>query len=217
LAIVGIFQAVLLCKTLKFVGRQTHEMKRQRSVMHLQWKALKDQVEMAKNQFSISHRPWVTVSGEIETGLLIFEGTGAKVTVSFALKNGGTAPALETTNMNQGLIFGPLPRTPEETRKVISCDRGDAFLPAGVGTLILPNETYKVHLPLEIPQGQIVANARSQEVWFTICIRYKDEHGNNHGTGLLWRFVSDDGKRTIEPRGAVRGNFERIGIGNESY
>jgi hypothetical protein len=40
-------------------------MKRQHGVMHLQWKSLKDQVEIAKNQFSISHRPWVTVSGEI--------------------------------------------------------------------------------------------------------------------------------------------------------
>lgn len=216
LVIIGGFGVCFALRTLKAIERQT-------KATEIAANAARDSANVAdrtlketQKQFSISHRPWVTVSGEIETGLLIFDDASAKVTVSFVLKNGGTSPALETTNVNQGLIFGSPPKTPEDTRKVISCGREEAFLPAGFGILILPNDTHTVkQLLLQTRQGQVASS--SQEVWFTICVRYKDEHGNSHGTGLLWRFVSDEGKRMIEPRGAVKGTFERIGVGNESY
>jgi len=50
LAIVGILQAVLLCKTLKFVRRQTHEMKRQRIVMRRQLSTIQGQLSVMERQ-----------------------------------------------------------------------------------------------------------------------------------------------------------------------
>ena len=50
LTIVGGFQAVLLCKTLRFVRSQTHEMKRQRIVMRRQLSTMQGQLSIMERQ-----------------------------------------------------------------------------------------------------------------------------------------------------------------------
>ncbi len=50
LVAVGGFQVWLLCRTLLFTRRQSHEMKRQRVYMRFQWKAMQDQVGKMERQ-----------------------------------------------------------------------------------------------------------------------------------------------------------------------
>jgi hypothetical protein len=66
-------------------------------------------------------------------------------------------------------------------------------------------------------QGAIPPNTGRWNIWFPLCIRYKDEIGNFHGTGLLWQFVSSKGEPAVPPLGSTTGSFKQIGVGNESY
>jgi hypothetical protein len=195
----------------------------------LQWSILSGQLGESQKEFTSSHRPWVNVSGSVQiAGPLVFENTGAHVSVSYVLKNGGTAPALGTIQINKGLIVGPMPRTPEEIRQTIDCSKPTILPPSGlpgtianasnIGLLILPGDADEIKdYTLATQRNQPVPSTGLQEVWFPLCIRYKDERGDFHGTGLLWRFISSDGKREVVPMGSIQGTFERIGVGNESY
>jgi len=209
LLVAGIFGIVVAICTLLVIRRQT-------KATEVAATAAQNEIASLDRQFSISHRPWVSVSGEIKNSPLVFSDRGAHVTVSFTIKNAGSAPALGVGTMNGGLIVGPMPRTPEQARTAI----GLRLIPPNVsdiaGILILPNDSYEIKaLQLTTPKEQITKEP--QEVWFTLCIWYKDEMGSPHGTGLLWRFDSDRGESLIRPVEAVLGSFTRIGIGNESY
>ncbi|HLV95735.1 MAG TPA: hypothetical protein VKS44_11130 [Candidatus Acidoferrales bacterium] len=217
LAVTSLLQVWLLRRTLIFARRQTHEIKRQRSYMRLQWKAMRDQIESADKQFLMSHRPWVTVFGKIENQDLVFNEREASIAISLVLKNGGTAPALNTVIVNQGLIFGPMPSTPAETRLAIDCGQRQSLFPINneTGALLLPNDTQPTDTTL---RTQTPINDRQpQEVWFSLCIRYTDEKGIAHGTGLLWKFIHVNGSHEIQPYGTVRGRFMQIHVGNEAY
>ncbi len=152
---------------------------------------------------------------------------GAHISISYTLKNGGTAPAIGTFTIGSGLIVGPMPRTPEETRRIIDCGKVTRTpRPGGmpptidkfsgdVGVLILPGDTQEIKSTLHTPKGQTKVT-RPQEVWFPLCIRYKDDLGDYHGTGVLWKFVADGGNE-IQGVESVEGSFKQIGIGNEAY
>jgi hypothetical protein len=206
-------------KTLKTIKEQTAVTRKTADAAKESAEAATTQIDVMKSQFSISHRPWVNISGAIKTDSpLVFDDTGAYISISDTLKNGGTAPALGTTQMNQGLIIGPMPRTPEETRQKIDCSKGGFSIISNVaGVLILPGDTVEFkNLKLNSQPRQAIPNVGPQEIWFTLCIQYKDESGDFHGTGLLWRFDPAD-EKPILPRGSVHGVFTQIGIGNESY
>lgn len=219
LAITSMLQVWLLCRTLVFARRQTHEIKRQRSYMRLQWKAMRDQINLAEKQFLLTNRPWVTVTGAIQNGDLFVDDRGlVSISISYSVKNGGAAPAIGTMVLNSELIIGPLPRSPLEARQTINCSKNpDFILSSMVGVLVIPGDSFETKDYLV--QTRILQDfTQPQEVWFTQCIRYTDELGELHGTGLLWRFESD-GERAFRIRKSsmLRGQFVRIGIGNESY
>jgi hypothetical protein len=220
LAFVGIVGIGVAIWTVRIIKRQTEATEDAAKAAADSVEAIHRQAGIMEHQFAISHRPWVTVSGEMQTnGPLVFDDSGAHISISYFVKNGGIAPAIGTVTMMSALVVGPMPQTPEAARQVIGCEKSPANQISNTfGIPILPNDTYEVkRFLLETQQRQAIAAVEPQEVWFTICIRYKDELGNAHGTGLLWRFDSSDGKRAILPKGSVQGTFTRIGFGNESY
>lgn len=220
LTLVGVGGVFIAIGTLSKIKVQAIETARSAKAAADSVEAINRQAGIMERQFSISHRPWVTVSGGIKTnGPLVFDNSGAHVSISYLVRNGGIAPAIGTLTMMSALFVGPMPRTPDEARRAIGCGNNSAGLSGNsIGVLILPNDAYEVsNFPLHTQQGQPVNYTEPQEVWFTICIRYTDELGNPHGTGLLWRFDSSGGERSILPKGAVQGQFTQIGFGNESF
>lgn len=219
LVITSALQVWLLCRTLAFVRRQTHEIKRQRGFMRLQWKAMQGQIDLAERQFLLTHRPWVSVTGTIENGYLAIDERGlASISISYSVKNGGAAAAIATVVLHSELRVEPMPKTPEKARAEIGCGKNGFRASSGtMGILVLPGDSFEIKdfiLQCRINPG----SDGPQEVWFTQCISYTDELGGVHGTGLLWRF-DPDGNRTIQVRKPtiVQGRFTRIGFGNESY
>src|ERR1039457_1859544 len=98
----------------------------QYSVTRGQLTKMQKQLDQSDMQFSMSHRPWVTVlPGSVQTNdPLIFDTTGAHVSVSYTLKNGGTAPAIGTFTMSPGLVLldSKTTRDMDYFRQMIGCD-----------------------------------------------------------------------------------------------
>lgn len=196
----------------------------------LQWIILKGQLDETAKEFAASHRPWVTVSGPVQAnGPLIIDDTGVHISISYTIKNGGTAPAIGMFTIGPGLVVGQMPSTPQATRQMIDCEIPTVTPAVGmpgtidkasnvVGLLVLPGDVYEIKgYTLRAPRGQAVFGIRAQSVLFPLCIRYKDDLGSFHGTGVMWRFVASGDQREIVPRGSIEGRFEQLGIGNISY
>lgn len=186
------------------------------------------QVEDGEKQFSVSHRPWVNISDPIQVaGPLVFDGTGIHVPISYILKNGGATPAIGVFTIISDLRVGPIPKTPQEARQIMDCGKiintpskeepGTVDkLSNDYGVLLFPNGIDKIKYTLKTPERQFISD-NIREVWFSICIRYKDENGDFHGTSMIWKFVPIDKKQTILEMGSYQGTFEQITVGYEAY
>jgi hypothetical protein len=181
------------------------------------------QLTEIRNEFRSSHRPWVNVDQLQLNGPLVFDADGVHVSVSFALKNGGAAPASGTLIFGSKLLVREtMPVIAEDIRRVIDCEptaaNGFSATSDVAGYLMLPGETRELEdFTVHTPTGQLFPAFSAQEVWLPLCIRYKDDMGQAHATGLLWSFVSADGHEKIRPTGSVNGKFIQVAIGNVSY
>lgn len=198
--------AIIAARALIVYGGQLHVMSGQLAEM--------------KTEFSVSHRPWVSVeSGQIRSnGMVRFDRQGGHISLSYTLKNGGTAPAIGTWVQTR-LISRRMPTTKDDARIIINCGP-DGNQPTDTvnsnvfGTLMLPNDTR------QNGDGATLVDKPSSdtEILLPVCIRYKDENGGLHATGLIWLFRSFYKSRDgIIPGSTLQGQFVQLGIGNFSY
>jgi hypothetical protein len=177
------------------------------------------QLTEIRNEFRSSHRPWVDVVKMQPNGPLVFDADGAHVSVSFVLKNGGAAPASGVLIFGSKLMIREtMPVMAEDIRRVIDCEptaaNGLAAASDMAGFLLLPGEPREVlEDTVDTPTRQLFPAFSAQEVWLPLCIRYKDDMGHAHATGLLWSFISADGHEKIRPSGSVSGKFIQAPIG----
>ncbi len=180
-----------------------------------------------KGEFRASHRPWLNVSSEITTkGSLVIDSHDVRIPVSYTLKNGGTTPAIGVLIFGGHLVLrDPGPMLDLEPKHLVDCDKRNeisaSFTNAAdnaVGFLILPGDTKTIDEMVRLDKSQDITSIdSSKEVLFPLCVRYRDDIGESHGTGVVWEFSSDDGATVIPGVGTYVGSFKQIGMGSVSY
>ena len=212
LAVVGIYQYCVMSGQLK-------SMQCQQAIMG-------QQLTQAENQFAMSQRPWVDIAGDVKTETpLTFYEKGAKIKLSYFLKNAGNSPALGTMIFT-GLHVEPIPSTVDGVR-----DKGGCVNPAfvspsqpatktggsGEGILILPGDS-KESRGIEInTANQAISTSNPYPVWASFCIRYWDARGGFHETGFIEQFATDTGVSQFTAQSPVKGSFRVLGWGTVSF
>jgi hypothetical protein len=181
------------------------------------WKTTNTSIDLAREEFTASHRPWISV--EISVGDLTYDAQGdVQIKVKFDLKNVGNSPA---TNVDIDSEFVVVFGDSRPFQKAIS-DR-NKFRPSGTGNLghaflgdnLFPGETHTHFHILPISRASIDAFNRKQaadfgrpvgETFFVPtlvgCVDYKFTFAEGrHQTG----FILDLRKRDIKnPNIALR-------------
>ncbi len=188
----------------------------------LQWKILSGQLEETAKEFRASHRPWVSISEVHTVTPLTFSSKGATVAVIISLKNSGASPAIGVFDADSSeLIIGHVPSTANEAIQIIGCGKMPKDSPIEkasdyVGHFIVSGATFKETAETWSTKKSFSINM-PVEVWFPTCVRYKDEMGDSHATGAIWRYITPDGKTIFNPKGTIKGKFIIFPTGNTAY
>jgi hypothetical protein len=191
------------------------------AILYGQLDILKGQLDHTDKQFSMYHRPWVNIAIPVKVdGPLVFSESGAQIPITYSITNGGTAPALGTTLIfTHALVVGTMPG-PAEARQAINCGKPSpiADLSNETGVLILPGQNGgEIHRLLKTLDAAHFTKTVPTDVWAPVCILYKDESGDYHGTGFLLVFYSHTGQSQILPIGSVEGQLSVSGWGHIEY
>jgi hypothetical protein len=100
LLVVGVLTYVTFDKQAKIMGRTLEQMKIDAKTRAFetekQIKLTQDSIDLAREDFEASHRPWISVSDLSAVGSLIWDPQGnASITLSITIENVGRSPAIE--------------------------------------------------------------------------------------------------------------------------
>jgi hypothetical protein len=112
---------------------------------------IREQVRLAREEFTATHRPWVSIKSMTAVSPLVIDEGGAHVTIQFILENVGGSPAVNVTvasemGPNVGADFGV-----KEQRDLCQRERDGSPEIGPFGHTLFPDQTFTIDVPVYIP------------------------------------------------------------------
>jgi hypothetical protein len=192
-------------------------------IYFLQLGAMRTQLDLMDKEFTMSHRPWVTMAGlAAVVKPLTFDSEDAHVDITLPLKNGGSSPALNV-HTNLSLIISGNNTMFSDANYVIdhecSASYVEQMLKMKLGTpLLLPGDTINTlegnHPLMYRNSFRLDPTDRRIEAWVVFSISYEDDLGRPHCSSIAQAYRADDERGFyFEPNGSVQGHLTPTGLG----
>lgn len=173
------------------------------------------------NEMVADRRPFVGIDPDEITykSQLIFDNAEARINFDIWLRNTGKSVAINATSTINVWPPGTInisPLIPQGQRlsaavmtTIIDCNKKTvlASIPP-IGTIIMPGGKAKQSFDLHTRRELFRPDSRTNRVsaWLPICLVYRDDEGNVHGTGFVLVFESGAGI-DFAPIGNIEGRF----------
>jgi hypothetical protein len=188
-AIVAAFTIVLGLST---IGLWIATFGLQRSTKKL-WEAGEKQISLAQQDFSATHRPWVSVQVLIGPRGIYFDVNGANLDLVFICKNTGSTPAIGVWVEVQPFLQRPGRQELEEQRRACDALRSRPYHPMAPGTTIFPGDTVPFNYTYSFIGKADLEMAMSEMHGFIFpvvvgCVDYIFAFGEraHHQTGFIY-------------------------------
>jgi hypothetical protein len=178
-------------------------------------------VEIATEEMHRAHRPWVFVpnDGITTTQPLTFDARQirASSSVLYVFRNTGNSPAINT--MTEGYVIVDNERALlQKIQEKGPCDRKlIEMVTQVVGFFVAPGDSVRQKKAGEVHTLSAFPHDGPVGAVLQLCVGYRDEFNQPHGTGVSWNYITDAGIDSFEPVGAVPGRWEYYGVGTQVY
>lgn len=172
-------------------------------------------------------RPFVGIDADDITynTKLAFDDNGASINFDVSLRNTGKSAAINATILVSNWPPSAINISPfdsvsaEYLTRTVDCNKNAALKAPQFGASILPGGRHQWNFNLHTNRSSFAPRNNQVSAWLPICIVYRDDEGNVHGTGLLLLFTSKEGidHFTVHGNGELSGNFITIGAGESVF
>lgn len=154
----------------------------------------------SSREFYVSHRPWLNIECK-SNGPITIDSSGFHTSISYSIKNGGTAPAVRAIDYCSGLHVDDGDHLVQAEDCMAKYNEGSIGFegikervkerPKNVlGFLLLPGEitqtkNFDLNVPLHYNKEAGIF------ISYTLGVCYQDDLGKVHQTSILWKFVPD--------------------------
>jgi len=187
---------------------------------YLQWETLRDQLKILQEQLKSttdelhrSHRPWVSIKGNMNIiEPLTFGPDGIYLKIApYVLINKGNSPAINVGVCINMQIF-PGVYDPEAFKPCLDYSKSVTDI---AGTFIMPEGFIQLPEKKVIISGNFVPeNIVNLSVFLKICIGYQDEFGIHHTNPFVFEYVIDKGSISRGNK-VINGHFRLFPVTGE--